>query len=121
MPSLPAAFAFYGTLRRDGRALDRLGIRDAVTWLGPCLIPGRLFRVSWYPALVRGGGTVVGDLFAVPDLEAVEVIDRFEGSGYDRVEMRLAEPDLVAWTYLWNGPTDDLDPIEGGDWLAVER
>ncbi len=116
---MPATFAFYGTLRRGGDALDRLGVRESVTWLGPCRIPGVLYRVSWYPALVRGDGIVVGDLFAVRDVETVALIDRFEGSGYDRVEMRLAEPDVVAWTYVWNGPTDDLDPIEGGDWLSA--
>lgn len=115
---LPARFAFYGTLRRGGVGLERLGVSDAVRWLGPCVIPGALYRVSWYPALIAGPGRVTGDLFLVHDTVTVATLDAFEGSEYDRIEVRLATPDEDAWVYTWNGATTGLTPLGTGDWLA---
>ncbi len=128
VPSFPTHFAFYGTLRRDGSAAARLGLSDALTWIGPCRIPGRLYRVTWYPALVQGEGSVVGDLFAVEDEAAVAVLDRFEGydpaqpaeSLYVRRPVELVDPGTSAWAYVWNGTMDGLTFISSGDWLEGE-
>ncbi len=133
-PSVPlmsetAAFAFYGTLRRGGGALGRLGLGDLVRYVGPCTIPGRLHLIAWYPGLVPGDGAVVGDLFEV-DAAAVPTIDRFEGhvpddparSLYDRLLVPLVvPPEVAAWTYVWRGEVPPGSHIPGGDWLAHRR
>jgi gamma-glutamylcyclotransferase (GGCT)/AIG2-like uncharacterized protein YtfP len=123
---LPADFAFYGTLRRGGGGLERLGLE--LEWLSPCVIIGSLYRVSWYPALADDGGTVVGDLFRIDDPALVDEIDRFEGfdaasprtSLYVRRQVTLEEPGgVAAWVYVWNRPIDGLERIPSGDWLAA--
>lgn len=130
--TLPARFAFYGTLRIGGGALERLGLVDSIEHLGPCLIPGRLYAVSWYPGLVMagdGGDGVVGDLFAVPDAATVGVVDRFEGfdvadpagSLFRRELVSLLVPGGEAWTYLWNGSIEGRALVPGGDWLRRRR
>ncbi|MBA2337768.1 MAG: gamma-glutamylcyclotransferase [Acidimicrobiia bacterium] len=117
-------FAFYGTLRPGGGALERLGITRRVTHLGPCLIGGDLYAVTWHPGLVAGAGEVRGDLFDVP-ADLVATLDGFEGyrpddpatSPYLRVARWLLEPAVEAWVYLWRGPTADGVLLPGGDWL----
>lgn len=122
----PARFAFYGTLRRGGGALERLGLASELTYAGRCVIPGVLSVISWYPGLVPGEGRVIGDLFLVPDAATVALLDRFEGyrpgdpagSLYVRREIDLIEPEGLAWTYLWTGPVAEAARIPSGDWLA---
>lgn len=124
--SFPARFAFYGTLRRGGGALERLGLAAHVVPAGRCVIPGSLYTISWYPGLVLDGPGVVGDLFLVPDPATVVLLDRFEGydaadpagSRYLRREVGLVEPATTAWTYLWKGEVSDDLRIASGDWLA---
>jgi gamma-glutamylcyclotransferase (GGCT)/AIG2-like uncharacterized protein YtfP len=124
--SYPARFAFYGTLRRGGGALERLGLAATLVHIGQCVIPGSLHTISWYPGLVPGAGRVAGDLYLVPDAATVALLDRFEGydaadpagSLYVRREIDLVEPSLTAWTYLWTGPVAAETHIASGDWLA---
>jgi gamma-glutamylcyclotransferase (GGCT)/AIG2-like uncharacterized protein YtfP len=121
-PRLP--FAFYGTLRPGGGALERLGIAGRVTHLGPCVVRGDLYAVSWYPGLVKGDRLAKGDLIDVPD-ELVPMLDEFEGwfpdrpeqSEYVRVVARLFDPGCEAWVYLWRGPVSDGVLVPHGDWL----
>jgi len=120
--SLP--FAFYGTLRPGGGAMARLGITGRVTHLGPCLIRGDLYAVSWHPGLVSGVRMVRGDLFDVPD-DLVAMLDDFEGfipddraaSRYLRVAEPLLEPQTEAWVYRWRGPVSTGVLLPEGDWL----
>ena len=122
----PARFAFYGTLRPGGGALERLGLSSTLIHVGRCIIPGGLYVISWYPGLVPGGDPVVGDLFLVPDAATVGVLDRFEGydadniaaSLYVRQEVPLIDPPGMAWVYRWTGDIAGRDVIVSGDWLA---
>ncbi len=117
-------FAFYGTLRPGGGALERLGIAGRVAHLGPCLLRGDLYAVTWYPGLVDGDRLVRGDLFDVPD-DLVPMLDEFEGwfpdrpeqSEYFRVASRLLDPDGEAWVYRWRGPVANGVLVPHGDWL----
>ncbi len=103
--------AVYGSLRL-GLALpyqpanfDRLlAARE------PCLISGRLVDLGAYPGLVAGPGEVVGDLCCLPDEASLALFDDYEGydrdqpetSRYLRVKVRLIEPSVDAWTYVYN-------------------
>ena len=117
----------YGTLRRGGSNTWRMA---AGRCLGVALVPGRLYQVSWYPALVldAGAGMVTGEIWEMP-AAAMPDLDRFEGISaegergeYRRVKATVADALGVAseaWVWEWVAPTDGLRPLPGGDWLAV--
>jgi len=118
-------FAFYGTLMSGlpPRA-NRPDLAAHVELVGPCLIPGMLYDVGPYPALALDDGVVTGELWRTRSPEAVAVLDAWEGyeaevegvSPYLRRRLRLLEPELDAWAYVWGRPVDGLVPIPDGDW-----
>ena len=55
--------------------------------------------------------------------EGLAALDEFEGSEYKRTRTMVqnAEDEAEsAWVWEWNRPTDELQPIPGGDWLMVD-
>lgn len=124
-----AHLALYGTLVAGGLRRVGGGVEDALVFVGPCRIPGRLFDLGPYPGLVAsdplpGGGSVAGELYAVRDDAVLRRLDAFEdyrpddpeGSEYLRRRVRLAEPDLEAWVYLYNRDVTGMPRVESGDW-----
>ncbi len=112
----------YGTLRGGGSNAWRLA---AGVCLGPATVAGRLYRVSWYPALVcdPDGGPVVGELWAVPDT-LLPALDAFEGPEYRRMRVPVDCADAVtreAWLWEWAAAADGLAIIASGDWLADKQ
>ena len=99
----------YGTLapgRPNAHVLEPLG----GTW-APATVRGDLLDVGWgaahgYPALAlrEDGPEVAGFLFTAPSLpDHWQVLDDFEGSGYERVltQAQREDGELVdAWVYV---------------------
>ncbi len=121
------AIALYGTLLRGARPFDSLGLADALHFLGPCVIAGKLYDLGDYPGLRPGLGRVVGELFALLDADVIPRLDAFEGydpadrssSLYRRDCVRLVEPnDTVAWLYVYNRAPETAARIPQGDWRA---
>ena len=117
----PSIVFVYGTLRRGGSNNYRM---DRFRWLGPGAVNGRLYEVSWYPALVlnENAGEVIGDIYEVSE-EGLTALDEFEGSEYRRVRTMVqnaGDEAESAWIWEWNRPTDELQPIPGGDWLMID-
>jgi gamma-glutamylcyclotransferase (GGCT)/AIG2-like uncharacterized protein YtfP len=119
--------AFYGSLLRGLEAMQEIGVGDRLRFVGPCLIEGQLFDLGSYPGLRRGTGLVVGEIYALLDPEALQVLDRFEGfeptrprdSLYLREFVSLIEPAATqAWIYFYNQVPDASQRIESGDWRA---
>lgn len=124
----------YGTLRRDsGHAMSRW-LQGRAEWRGgACCEAARLYRVSWYPALVPAesgsASRVQGDLFRLHDDAATwPVLDEFEGvtgAADDEYERRRGEVLLddgrrvCAWIYWYRRPVAGLQEITGGDWLRA--
>lgn len=117
--------AVYGSLRL-GLALpyqpadfDRL-LADRVR----CVIAGRLVDLGACPGLVGGPGKVVGDLCRLADEASLDRSDDYEGydperpetSCYLRVMVRLIEPSVDAWTYLYNRAWSPEMVVGAGDW-----
>jgi gamma-glutamylcyclotransferase (GGCT)/AIG2-like uncharacterized protein YtfP len=112
--------AVYGTLM-TGLALPQQppGVERSLRLRGACRIPGRLHDMGvGYPALVVGEGSVAGELYEVADLAVLEVLDAYEPPPYTRRQVRLVEPEVDAWTYVYEGepPPDSL--IDEADWRA---
>ena len=119
------ALAVYGLLRAGQSGFARFGLAEAFRPLGSCLIPGALWDLGRFPGLTPGQGEVVGELFEVVDASVMPALDAFEDywpddpdrSRYDRVKIRLLQPDRAAWVYVWRLGLDEAAPIVSGDWF----
>jgi gamma-glutamylcyclotransferase (GGCT)/AIG2-like uncharacterized protein YtfP len=68
---------------------------------------------------------VQAELFEVVDREAFQIMDRHErydptdveGSLYVRRAVRLLEPSVDAWVYVYNREVGDAPQVPGGDWI----
>jgi len=112
--------AVYGTLM-TGLALPHqpAEVEKALRLRGPCRIPGRLYdmRVG-YPALTGGEGEVAGELYEVVESGVLEVLDAYEPPPYERRLVRLVEPDVQAWVYVYADALPAEDLIDEADWRA---
>ena len=96
---------------------------------------GKLYRVSYYPAVVPSSEAhhqVKGEVYQIDDTETLfEALDDYEGyyphhesaSDYLRRKVSITVIDgtmIEAWTYLYNLPVDSLERIPSGDFLAEE-
>jgi len=109
--------ALYGTLMQGCGGDRRAGVAGALRYQGPCRIPGALWDLGPYSGLAAGEAEVRGELVEVDDT-TLERLDAFEdeGSLYLRCKVRLIEPDVEAWVYVYNQPLDRAEPIPAGCW-----
>jgi gamma-glutamylcyclotransferase (GGCT)/AIG2-like uncharacterized protein YtfP len=116
----------YGTLRhgypnRYARLLER-----SARYLGTARIPGRLYRVSWYPgARVRRSANewVTGDLFRLRNAAMLARLDQYEGAHeYRRVAATALLPGgerMRCWVYEFIGGVMEGRRVQSGDWMQV--
>ncbi|HEY1378556.1 MAG TPA: gamma-glutamylcyclotransferase family protein [Gemmataceae bacterium] len=114
----------YGTLLP---ALVRGPIAAAVARLrplGPATVPGRLYDLGPYPALVSdpaGALRVAGELFQLPAdaADLLAELDEYEGTQYRRVATTAALPDgrsAACWVYEYAGDVTGATAIVCGDY-----
>ncbi len=108
-------------------AMHDLGIGDRLRFVGPCIVTGELFDLGRYPGMRHGTGQVVGELYALLDVEVIRLLDDFERycadrpreSLYLREEIALISPsDAEAWVYVYNEVPDASTRVVSGDWRA---
>lgn len=121
----------YGSLRPGSGHPMAAWLAARAVAEGPAQVAGRLYRVSWYPALVTTGATagerVQGELFRLPSPELLTELDAYEdvrGQPDDeyrreRVTVWQEGRAVEAWAWVWQPPLDGLERIPGGDWLQV--
>ena len=120
--------ALYGTLRRGEPAFKRLGLASKMRFVRHCKLPGVLYDLGDYPALVPGSGVVSAELYEIRGKKILALLDAFEGfhptrtggSGFVRRRVRLLDGDGEAWVYLYR-PGRAVRPsrsrrILSGDW-----
>ena len=116
--------AVYGTLMSGQAYEGRPDVERLMRSRGPCRIGGTLFSTGDYPWLVQGDGEVHGELYEVLEVETFAILDAYEGEGrhtahgagtYERRRVRLIEPGVEAWVYVWAGEPLG-EPIDEGDW-----
>jgi gamma-glutamylcyclotransferase (GGCT)/AIG2-like uncharacterized protein YtfP len=108
-------------------------LADRGRWRGTATVRGRLYRIDNYPGFVpdEADGRVKGDLFELPDPDAVlALLDEYEECSarfpepreYCRIVVRVetegvpADAWAYAYAYVW--PVRDDQRIESGDFLA---
>jgi len=79
----------YGSLKRGGKHHDELA---GAVWIGAVSTAPRygVITSGGYPALVAGSSSVSGELYGVT-LDALPVLDAFEGPGYRRALVELVD------------------------------
>jgi gamma-glutamylcyclotransferase (GGCT)/AIG2-like uncharacterized protein YtfP len=109
--------AVYGTLMAGVEHDGKPAVEHALRAVGACRIPGVLHSAGDYPCLVEAAGEVSGELYEVVDPSVLDELDRYEGAEYERRRVRLIEPEVDAWVYVWTGAPPG-EPIDDGDWRA---
>jgi gamma-glutamylcyclotransferase (GGCT)/AIG2-like uncharacterized protein YtfP len=125
----------YGTLMTSADGV-RLGTRERRRLLrearshGAATMPGRLYDLGAYPALVVSdapGDIVHGEVLHLTNAASVFAwLDRYENAlpsaerkDYERVQRmaRLASgANIEAWVYVYLGPVSEARRIAGGRW-----
>jgi gamma-glutamylcyclotransferase (GGCT)/AIG2-like uncharacterized protein YtfP len=122
--------AFYGTLLSGlPPRPERPNLPGHLRLVSHCVIPGLLFDLGPCPGLRPGGGMVIGELWRTTSTDALHVLDAWEvydpadelGSEYVRRQVRLLDPEVDAWVYVWNRSPDGLPRITDGDWRSHAR
>lgn len=117
------ALFVYGSLRSGfGHPMGEY-LRGCARLLGSAHMPGRVYRVAWYPGAVdpaEDSDRIDGELYEVtegtrlwPRLDAFEDYDpaRPEASLFERVRRTVGLADgssCEAWVYLYRGPVAGL-------------
>ena len=122
-PATPHLFV-YGTLRPCLAGLEQQRLIAELAVAGPATVPGVLYDIGPYPALVAGRGTVHGDLLTVCDDRQLALLDAYEETSGDdplyRRELTVAtRPDgttVPAWTYFYQRPLAGARVVASGDY-----
>jgi gamma-glutamylcyclotransferase (GGCT)/AIG2-like uncharacterized protein YtfP len=129
MADTPILLFVYGTLRRgcSSGAHHRYLVSASLVATGR--VRGKLYRLETYPGLVPDGEHWVhGEVYQLPDLQALASMDEYEGCAgrylepreYRREKITVELPDggsLETWCYYYNWRTDSLGLIQSGDFL----
>ena len=98
----------YGTLMQ-GEVAHAL-LAERARFIGPATASGyALFDLGPYPAMVRGEGVVVGEIYEIDEISLPE-LDAYEGEGFGRARLATGEVAYLA-TSAPRGPR-----IASGDW-----
>ncbi|TWT99826.1 AIG2-like family protein [Botrimarina colliarenosi] len=124
----------YGTLKSGFDNAHAIALRHAATLVGPAVLCGRMYLVQGprgsmrYPAVtepLHDSDTVRGELYRLHDERVLSRLDLYEGCGpvsptpheYRRVVAEVVvnpTEAMLAYVYLYSGPTDGLRRLEKG-------
>jgi len=128
---MPTEFIFvYGTLRRAcPTGAHQTYLADA-TFIAPAKINGKLFKVTYYPALVidATADCVIGEVYQLTTTEQLERLDAYEECAYpalpeqeyQRLQVTVqtdAGNPLSVWVYAYQRASAELELITSGDFL----
>ncbi len=127
-PATPHLFV-YGTLRPCLAGLEQQRLIAGLAVVGPATVPGMLYDLGPYPAVVDGPGTVHGDLLILSDDRQLALLDAYEETSGDdplyRRELTVAtRPDgttVPAWIYSYRRPLADARVVASGDYREANK
>jgi gamma-glutamylcyclotransferase (GGCT)/AIG2-like uncharacterized protein YtfP len=112
----------YGTLRTAVNTPAKQQVMEHLELIGETEIRGKLYDMGDYPTAVPDeDGTIRGEILKVNDPEKVfGVLDRYEGSAYERGQIRVTLPDgseADAWIYWYKLPVEGKTLIKNKSYL----
>ncbi len=105
----------YGTLKKGFNLHHYL---EDAKFLGDGFIEGyEMYKISWYPAVVKGEGKVFGEVYDV-DEETLKILDVVEDEGvlYKRIKEKIKteDGDLEGFVYIYISDLNGCEKIEEG-------
>ena len=120
----------YGTLRRACPTGAHVKYLAGATFIAPAKIKGKLFKVSYYPALVIDAAAdyVIGEVYQLASAAQLEGLDAYEEctfpalpeQEYQRQQVTVLTDTgeaLSVWIYAYQHPIAQLEFIASGDFL----
>ncbi|MDQ1087643.1 gamma-glutamylcyclotransferase [Siphonobacter sp. SORGH_AS_1065] len=122
----------YGTLRRTADHAMHQVLKNQAEWVADGSVPGKLYLVDWYPALIsttQHEERVQGEVYLLANPEKTFFeLDPYEGyypddeahSDYLRQQETVQLSDgssVTAWVYVYNLPIIGLSQITSGDFM----
>ncbi len=117
----------YGTLRRDCKDSKFNLISSFVEFVGVGKVRGKLYKISWYPALVLDKNRyVVGEIYKIKDKRVFEILDKYEGCSkrdkkpYEYIrkilKVKVDNRYLNAWCYIYNWSLKNKKIVSNCNW-----
>jgi len=121
LSSQPYLFV-YGTLKSTFRNRYARRLRREGLLVGQATMPGRLYRIRWYPGMrpsCVSGEVVTGELYRLRQpAKTLEVLDEYE-ENYRR-ELRRATlangRTRQCWVYMYRFPSWESRRVAPGEW-----
>lgn len=116
----------YGTLMQAFDNLYARRLRTESRFVGVGLLPGTLYRVTWYPGAVpdaQASTFIHGEVYQLyAPSETLYFLDKYEDIGDNetglyvrkQVPIQVGAATLICWLYAYNQSVAKLVPIEGG-------
>lgn len=112
----------YGTLRHGQANARRFGLLEPVET--DVVLDGfDMFDLGWFPGIVPGAGSVVGDVFEIDPNTQLGPLDAYEGypSLYTRQVVDVDDGVDTIYhgvsVYVYNNSTQGAAQVLGGNWL----
>ena len=114
------ALFVYGSLRSECDNPHVRKLRNEAKSMGRATVRGSIFRTGDFSGYKEEpAGIVQGELWQLNEPEKTLVaLDEYEGDEYPRVVVRLEQPPVDAWIYVYAGHVAPDARIESGDFLA---
>jgi len=118
----------YGTLKSGFGNRYARRLRREARLLGRAHVPGRLYRIRWYPGMRPAQAPedlVTGELFKLHQpSKTLKVLDEWEEPHHYRRELHRATLEngqtLRAWVYMYRQPRPEHCFVVSGEWPASE-
>jgi gamma-glutamylcyclotransferase (GGCT)/AIG2-like uncharacterized protein YtfP len=114
----------YGTLKSGFRNRYARRLRREARLLGRAHMPGRLYRIHWYPGMRKPldpKDLVTGELYRLlQPSKTLEALDGYEGEHHYRRELHRATLEngqqVRAWVYMYLQPRPEDCRVVSGEW-----
>jgi gamma-glutamylcyclotransferase (GGCT)/AIG2-like uncharacterized protein YtfP len=112
----------YGTLKSSFRNRYARKLRREAKLLGRARMPGRLFRIRWYPGMRPPRGPkdlVTGELYRLRQpSKTLAALDKYEEQYARELHRATLEngQEFRAWVYIFRQPRPEHCLVASGEW-----
>jgi gamma-glutamylcyclotransferase (GGCT)/AIG2-like uncharacterized protein YtfP len=112
----------YGTLKSAFMNRHARQLRREARLLGAARMPGRLYRVRWYPGMRpprEPKDLITGELYKLRQpVKTLKVLDGYEEHYRRELHLATLETDerFRAWVYVYRHPRPEHCRVDSGEW-----